>query len=140
MPSFDFKFQSILNVREKQQQAKEVALAQLDAQVAKVCETLNRWRIVRETTIEDQDKARLRGDLAMDARYGDYLTYVATRAAQCREELRTLSERREVVRADLERAMQARKALENYRDRLETEFIREADRVEEHPSATDSED
>jgi flagellar export protein FliJ len=129
--AFRFKFQKILHVREKQQQALEIELARMDTLVREKEAALQRWHATRRETIDDRRRARLKGDLDLESRYGDYLTYVGMRTRQCQSELLRLREEREATRRELERLAQACKVLENYRDRLRRQFLTEAERAEE---------
>jgi len=128
---FRFKFQKILDVKEKQQQAAEIELAGVDKLLSEANAVLELWRRARRTTMDEQRSARHEGRLGLATLHGHYLDYVRARLDQCHGEVAKLRDEREQVRGELLRLMRARKVLEKYRDRLKKEFYRQMERDEE---------
>ncbi|KPK66174.1 MAG: hypothetical protein AMK73_00780 [Planctomycetes bacterium SM23_32] len=129
--SFTFRFQKLLDLKEKQERALEIELARLERAVLSQQAALDGWRGARSETFQQMREARLRGDLAENARCAGYLHHVRARVEQCRAALDELRTRREGVREELRSVMQSRKVLENYRDRLRAEFMAEQEKTEE---------
>jgi flagellar export protein FliJ len=120
--TFKFKFQRVLDLREQQQQALEGELAEVQKRLGRAEASVQRWLKLRRETLEEQGHARRKGRLGLDARYGDYLSFVRRKLSEARRELAVLTERREGIRNRIEDLLKARKLLETYRDQLKEEF------------------
>ena len=129
--SFEFKHQRILDVRERQQQALEMEIAKVDRAIAEQQERVDRWLQERRETLHQILNTRVSGDLAEGARATQYLYYVRNNLKRCRQQLDELRAGREEVRHRLEQTMLVRKALENYRDRMEQDFLMDQERSQE---------
>ena len=130
-PVFTFRFQRILEARERKQQALEMELGRLDRAMLEGHLELERWQAARRATLEEMRRARLEADLDRNARSAEYLRHVGERTARCRCALADLACDRADVMRRLEHAMRSRKALDEYRDRLEREFLAEQERSQE---------
>jgi flagellar biosynthesis chaperone FliJ len=100
---FTFRFQQILDAKERQEQVLEVEVARLARAILEQESALSGWTRIRRDTLRGLRRARERADLTENARCADYLRY---------------------VRAQME-------VLENYRDRLKAEFIAVQEKAEE---------
>ncbi len=129
--AFQFRFQKVLDLRGQQQRALEIELGRLDGLLLKARTEADRWETERTASLQARAEARLSGDLEEDARQAGYLAYVRGRVEVARAAVEEARRGRETVRRRLERVMQSCKMLENYRDRLRTEFHADQERAEE---------
>ena len=130
-PIFAFRFQRILDARERKQQVLEMELGRLDRAVLERQGELDGWHRARRTALEEMRQARRDSDLDQNARSADCLRHVDDRAERCRCALVDLARARADLMRRLEQAMRSRKVLEDYRDRLEREFLAEQERSQE---------
>lgn len=128
---FQFRFQSILDVKEHQEKALEIELARIDRAILAQKETGRQWERTRRQVLDELGKAQRNGDMVQSIQCGDYLRHVRRRIGDCHAVVAELDGEREQARAELERVMRSRKALENYRDKLRGEFIAEQEKAEE---------
>ena len=128
---FKFRFQKILNVREKQQRALEIELARLDRAILTNELTRRKWHCIKQDTLNATRLARHRDDLAENARCAQYLRHVRAQAQQCQSTGAQLRGNKEHIREELQRVMQSCKMLEKYRDRLKAEFMAAQEKAEE---------
>ena len=136
--TFKFRYQTILDAREKEQQVLEIEMGRLTLAIRDQEQAIARWRTVRRRTIGQMRRARERGDLRENARCSDYLRHVRRSVARCRAGLAQLEERQDGLRGELVQVMQSRKVLENYRDRLKVEFAMAQEKAEEQTTDTHS--
>lgn len=129
--SFKFRFQKVLDARERQQQALEIEMGRVNGWLLAREEELTSWLRQMADTLDEVGRARRKGDLADNARCAAYLAHVRRRIRQTHRAIAELKARKERVRQELVEAMQACKVLENYRDRLEAEFAADAEKAEE---------
>jgi flagellar export protein FliJ len=129
--AFRFRFQRILDVKEKQERALEIELARLDRLILDQEALQREWEGARQQTLQEMLQARRRSDLAENARCTAYLPYVRARIAQCARAAAELRSQRESVRQKLEQVMKSRKMLEKYRDRLLAEFLVALEKADE---------
>lgn len=128
---FRFRFQRILDLKCKQEQALEIELSRVNQSLARAEDARREWECRREEAFLGLRKARLAGNLVENAQWTAYVRHVRGRIAQCRRQVAELREGREHVRRELERVMQSRKLLENYRDRLRERFLAAQEKAEE---------
>lgn len=128
---FRFRFQKILDVREQQQKALEVQLAQSDEAVATCCRELQHWRDMRHHLLDQIGRFRADANLEEARRCAEYLGHVRKQVATARGKLQDLRRQREEVRAELAEVLKSHKMLENYRERLKQEFASEQEKVEQ---------
>ena len=128
---FQFRFQSILDVKEHQGKALEIELARIDRAILAQKETARQWERTRQQVLDELGKAQRNGDMVQSIQCGNYLRHVRRRIDDGDAVVAELNGEREQVRAELERVMRSRKALENYRDKLRSEFIAEQEKAEE---------
>jgi len=128
---FRFRYQRILDVKEKQERALEIELGRVDRLIMEQEAVRGRWERTRQGTLEEMGVARRRADLVENARCAAYLHYVRARLAQCRVALAELREERERVRRELQHVAQSRELLEKYRDRLRAEFLADLEKAED---------
>jgi len=128
---FQFKYQKILDVRQHQEKQLEVELARIDESIRMQREEQRRWKRVRDELLEELAVARGRGDLLETRHCSDYLEHVRSRIGHFANVQAQMVREREQVRSSLEDAMRSRKVLENYRDRLQSEFRSEREKAEE---------
>ncbi len=128
---FRFRFQRILEVKEKQERALEVELAHMDGLILEQEATVAQWQSRKHGVLEETLDARRRGDFAENARCTGYLRHVRGRIEKCRAALAELRLKREKVRQELQHAAQSRRVLEKYRDRLRAEFLVTVRKAEE---------
>ena len=132
MPTvFRFRYQRILDVKQKQQKALEIELGRVDRLTLQQQALLRSWERTRQGTLDEMRQARTQGDLADNAQCAAYVRHVRSRMEQCRAALADLRVKRERVRQDLQRAMQSRQVIEKYRDRLRAQFLAELEKAEE---------
>ena len=129
--TFEFRFQKVLDLREQQQRALELELARLDAEVQEARTAAARWEDTRAESLRALAAARRQGDLDEAANHTNYLKHVRARIQGARAALAEAQRQREGVRRRLERVLQSCKMLENYRDRLQREFVAGQERAEE---------
>jgi len=106
-------------------------LARLDKAVLDQEALMARWNRAREQTLQRMLRARREADLDRNARLSAYLEVVRGQVRRAVAALAELRRRREQARRELERVMQSRKVLENYRDRLMAEFLAAQEKAEE---------
>lgn len=128
---FEFQFERVLEVRRRQQQALEAELHQFNAAVAESEAVIERWKRIRTETLDGLALARREGEREECRRHARYLDHVRRRLGSAREELEQLRRQRGKVRAELEGVLRAVKMLENYRERLEREFLRNQEKAEQ---------
>lgn len=128
---FRFRFQKILDVKERQERALEIELAGVDRLIYEREAVRAAWGRTREETLAGIARARERADLLENARGEAYLRFVRARLEQCRRAIAELRATREQVRQELQRVMRSRELLEKYRDRLRAEFLVEQEKAEE---------
>ena len=128
---FVFRYQKVLDVREKQQHALEVELARLERAVLDARADLARWDETRQDVLAQLRSAREGGDVEQNAYGSAYLRHVRIRREESRRVLTDLETKRDAARTNLSEAVKARKALEKYRDKLEAEYLLAAERKEE---------
>ncbi len=128
---FMFRFQKVLDLRDQQERALEIELAGIDEAVARCKDSLRRWQEARRALLDQLADARREGDWLEHANCTAYLRHVRRQVGRHHADLDALGLRRQAVRAELEGAMCSRKALENYRDKLNREFLHERERAEE---------
>jgi flagellar export protein FliJ len=128
---FTFRFQQILDAKERQEQVLEVEIGHLARAMLAQESALAGWARIRRDTLRGLRRARERADLTENARCADYLRYVRAQMEEVRRTISGLREATERVRQELQRVMQSRKVLENYRDRLKAEFMAVQEKAEE---------
>ena len=121
--AFRFRYQQILELKQKQEQAVSVRIASLDRDIRRHEGALRRWALIRDEAMEKLRGFRRKGDLADCDYYADYLNYVRAQLLALQDELADLREQRVRVREELERFMQSRKVFEELRDREKTTFL-----------------
>ncbi len=126
-----FRFQSILDVKEHQEKALEIELARIDRAILAQKETRRQWEHTRHQVLDELGKAQRNGDMVQSIQCGDYLRHVRRRIEDGDAVVAEMDGERQQARAELERVMRSRKALENYRDKLRSEFIAEQEKAEE---------
>ena len=131
MSPFRFRFQKLLDLREKQERTLEIEVARFDKAVLGKRAQLEAWQQERRATLAQLRLARDCGDLQANACGTDYLRCLGRRADRCRAAIADLRQERERVRQRLQAVAQSRKALENYRDRKRTEFLALEEKAEE---------
>lgn len=128
---FRFRFQKILDVREQQQKALEIQLAQSDEAVATCCRELQYWRERRHRLLDQIGRFRAEANLEEAHLCAQYLGHVRGQLAEAQRDLQDLRQRREEVRAELAEVLKSHKMLENYRERLKHEFANKQERAEQ---------
>ena len=128
---FRFRFQKLLDVKERQERALEMELARVDGVIYEREAARAAWQERREETLAGIARAREQADLLENARGEYYLRFVRARLEQCRRAIAELRAIREQVRQELQRIMRSRELLEKYRDRMRAEFLVEQERAEE---------
>jgi flagellar export protein FliJ len=129
--TFTFRFQKLLDLKERREKALEVRLGRLEADLIAARRELEQWERTREATLAQMREARRRGDLRDNARCTAYLGYVRERIGRCHASLEQIASKKEDVRGELNAVMKSRKMLENYRDRLKAEFMAAREKAEE---------
>ena len=128
---FIFRYQKVLDVREKQQHALEVELARIERAVLDARADLARWNERRQDVLAQLRSAREGGDIEQNAYGTAYLRHLRRRRAQSRQALTDVERQRDAARASLADALKACKVLEKYREKLEAEHLVAVERTEE---------
>ncbi len=129
--TFDFPYQSILDVKERQRQGLQIELAQLESAVMEHEVNCRRWEETRNDMLALMRRAREAGDLRENARGAQYLQHVNGRIRRWAQKAQSAREQRDSTRNDLRGLAQSCKVLENYRDRLAAEHSAAAEKAEE---------
>jgi flagellar export protein FliJ len=128
---FRFRFQKILDVKEKLERALEIQLGSLDRLILEQEGVLAQWQRGKQAILQEIRNARQRADLVENARCTAYLRHVRSRMERSRATLFELRQKREGVRQELQRTAQSRRVLEKYRNRLRAEFMAAMEKAEE---------
>lgn len=129
--SFVFRYQKVLEVRDRQQRVLEVELGRASRAVLDAQSALARWQRRRHGVLDLLGEARAQGDLEQNARCTAYLRHVRGRLGRCRAALAGLQAQKEAARERLLDAMKARKALETYREKLRAQYVAAQHKAEE---------
>lgn len=128
---FIFRYQKILDVREKQQRSLEVELARCEKAVLAGRAEVARWDGARQEVLTQLRAARRDGDVEQNAYGSAYLRHVRRSLVQSRHSLAERAKQRDEARARLAEALKACKALQKYRDKLEAEYLVAEERADE---------
>ena len=129
--AFQFRFQKLLDTKEKQEQALEIEIARIERSLNDCMATRDRWQRIKAEALDALREARSRADLVVNARYAAYLPHVRAQIRRCCSQAASLEDTRERVRERLTEMMQSRKMLEKYREKLLREFAATQERAEE---------
>lgn len=129
--AFRFRFQKILDIREKEERAVQIELSRVDRALLREQQSADRWERTRQLLLEELRRARVEANLELNDRCSTYLRHVRDRIGLSREETGKLRQERQGVLRKLEQALQSRKALENYRGRMKKEFLAAQEKAEE---------
>ncbi len=136
--TFRFRYQKVLELKEKQEQAVSVKIASVDRDIRRHEGAIRRWELIRDEAMEKLRGFRRRGDLADCDYYADYLNYVRAQLIALQGALADLRERRASVREELERLMQSRRVFEQLREREKKTFLVHREKQEQMAMDTHS--
>ena len=128
---FTFRFQSILDLKERHERAMEIELGRLDADILECQEAIRAWERLRMEMLDRIRDARARSDMAENAQCSRYLSHVRREVEKGTRAAAQLRGQRESVRQELSRVVRERKVMETYRNRLKAEFLHAREKAEE---------
>jgi len=128
---FTFRFQRILELKEKREQALQLDVARLERSIRERQDATQYWMRMREKAMARLREACRQSDLTVNDQYGVYLEHLRGEIRHCSEQINDLEESRQKVRRELETIVQERKLLEQYRDRLLAEYAAQQEKAEE---------
>ena len=128
---FVFRYQKVLDVREKQQHSLEVELARCERAVLAGRADVARWEGIRQDVLTQLQTARQDGDVEQNAYGTAYLRHVRRSLARSRQSVAEREKQRDGARARLVEAVKACKALQKYREKMEAEYLAAEERADE---------
>ncbi len=131
MAKFIFQFQRILNIKQQREHVLQLEIAHLDKEMLGVRSKIQRLTQLRQDAMQRLRRSRRDCDIAVNDQYAFYFQDLRRRMECRREDLSALADSKSQVREGLERAMQERKLLEQYRDRLQHQHDTQTERAEE---------
>lgn len=127
----DARYRRILRAREKQEQALEIEIAQVDRRIGELEDAVGRWQQEERLVLDTLRQARREADLELNARCRIYIAHIQSHVRAGREEVTRHRQARDGLRGDLEHTMQSRKTLETYCDRLRRAFMADQEKAEQ---------
>lgn len=129
--STSFRFQKLLEIKEKREQSLQMEIARIDRAVSRLQDSRDEFMRLRDGALETLREARDHEEFGVNQQYTAYLRHVRARIKDCKEETSRLEQEREKVRRKLEEIMKSRKLLEQYKEKLDKQSQQDLERFEE---------
>ena len=126
-----FPYQRILDWKEQQERALQLEIARLERAILALRRERARWTALREETFDRFREARAKAELDVADQYPRYLEHLRDQVRRCTDKIRELQEDKEKVRKEIERVMQSRKLLEQFKERKLKQYWAEQEQGEQ---------
>jgi len=126
-----FQFQKILDLKEQHERFLKLEVARLQRALAELQEAGEHCARLREDALGKLRTARQKAETELNDQYSVYFEHLRAELRRHCEEADKVEAQKKETRDRLERVMQSRKLLEQYRDRLAQQFQRKVEKAEE---------